>query len=73
MTQQNDKDTYRITWSEEDNEYAALCAEFPNGLAHQMKTCSRSPIGSRDLFSPMMLILVHWPLMRENRHMVFCI
>ena len=30
MTQQNDKYTYRITWSEEDNEYVALCAEFPS-------------------------------------------
>ena len=30
MAQQNDKYTYRITWSEEDNEYAALCAEFPS-------------------------------------------
>jgi len=30
MAQQNDKYTYRITWSEYDNEYAALCAEFPS-------------------------------------------
>lgn len=22
--------TYRVTWSEEDNEYVALCAEFPS-------------------------------------------
>ena len=29
-TEQNDKYTYRITWSEEDNEYADLCAEFPS-------------------------------------------
>lgn len=25
---QNDRYTYRITWSEEDGEYAGLCAEF---------------------------------------------
>jgi len=25
----NDKYTYRVTWSEDDNEYAGLCAEFP--------------------------------------------
>jgi len=30
MAQQNDKYTYRITWFEEDNEYAALCTEFPS-------------------------------------------
>jgi len=26
----NDKYTYRVTWSEDDNEYAGLCAEFPS-------------------------------------------
>lgn len=26
----NDRYTYRVTWSEEDNEYAGLCAEFPS-------------------------------------------
>jgi predicted HicB family RNase H-like nuclease len=25
-----DKYTYRVTWSEEDNEYVSLCAEFPS-------------------------------------------
>ena len=25
----NDRYTYRVTWSEEDNEYVGLCAEFP--------------------------------------------
>ena len=25
-----DKYTYRVTWSEEDNEYIGLCAEFPS-------------------------------------------
>ena len=25
-----DKYTYRVTWSEEDNEYVGLCAEFPS-------------------------------------------
>ena len=31
-----DKYTYRVTWSEEDNEYVGLCAEFPSlsWLAH---------------------------------------
>ncbi len=27
---QNDRYTYRITWSEEDNEYVGLCTEFPS-------------------------------------------
>ncbi len=26
----NDRYTYRITWSEEDGEYLGLCAEFPS-------------------------------------------
>jgi predicted HicB family RNase H-like nuclease len=28
--QMNDKYTYRVTWSEDDNEYVGLCAEFPS-------------------------------------------
>ena len=28
--QKNDKYTYRVTWSEDDNEYIGLCAEFPS-------------------------------------------
>lgn len=27
---QNDKYTYRITWSKEDSEYVGLCIEFPS-------------------------------------------
>lgn len=30
MAEKNDKYTYRVTWSEEDNEYVGLCAEFPS-------------------------------------------
>jgi len=26
----HDRYTYRVTWSEEDNEYVGLCAEFPS-------------------------------------------
>jgi predicted RNase H-like HicB family nuclease len=26
----NDRYTYRVTWSEEDSEYVGLCAEFPS-------------------------------------------
>jgi predicted HicB family RNase H-like nuclease len=30
MKLQNDHYTYRVTWSEEDDEYVGLCAEFPS-------------------------------------------
>ena len=30
MKLKNDYYTYRVTWSEEDNEYVGLCAEFPS-------------------------------------------
>ena len=30
MALKNDRYTYRITWSEDDNEYVGLCAEFPS-------------------------------------------
>ncbi len=30
MARENDKYTYRVTWSEEDDEYVGLCAEFPS-------------------------------------------
>ena len=30
MVIQDDKYTYRVTWSEDDNEYVGLCAEFPS-------------------------------------------
>lgn len=30
MSMKKDRFTYRVTWSEDDNEYAGLCAEFPS-------------------------------------------
>ncbi len=30
MLLKNDRYTYRVTWSEDDNEYVGLCAEFPS-------------------------------------------
>ena len=30
MTLEHDYYTYRVTWSGEDNEYVALCDEFPS-------------------------------------------
>ncbi|MFI4956164.1 MAG: type II toxin-antitoxin system HicB family antitoxin [Gammaproteobacteria bacterium] len=39
MKQQSDHYTYRITWSEEDQEYVGSCLEFPS-LSHLAKTQS---------------------------------
>ena len=30
VIRKSDRYTYRVTWSEEDNEYVGLCAEFPS-------------------------------------------
>jgi predicted HicB family RNase H-like nuclease len=30
MALKSDRYTYRVTWSEDDNEYVGLCAEFPS-------------------------------------------
>jgi len=30
MALKNDRFTYRVTWSEDDNEHIGLCAEFPS-------------------------------------------
>ncbi len=30
MTLENDRYTYRVTWSDDDDEYVGLCAEFPS-------------------------------------------
>ena len=30
MVLKNDRYTYRVTWSQEDNEYVGLCVEFPS-------------------------------------------
>ena len=30
MSRPKDRYTYRVTWSEEDNEHIGLCAEFPS-------------------------------------------
>jgi predicted HicB family RNase H-like nuclease len=37
MALKNDRYTYRVTWSEDDNEYAGLCAEF-NSLSWLART-----------------------------------
>ncbi|MDJ0915662.1 MAG: toxin-antitoxin system HicB family antitoxin [Desulfobacterales bacterium] len=46
MAQRKDKYTYRVTWSEDDNEYVGLCAEFPS-LSWLAKTPEKALSGIR--------------------------
>jgi len=46
----NDHYTYRITWSEDDNEYVGLCAEFPS-LSWLAKTPEEALKGIRKVVS----------------------
>ena len=47
-TLQNDHYTYRVTWSEEDQEHVALCTEFPS-LSWLAPTCGGALKGIRKL------------------------
>lgn len=48
MTKFVDRYTYRVTWSEEDQEYVGLCAELP-GLSWLEKTPEKALSGIRKL------------------------
>ncbi len=48
MSSKNDHYTYRVTWSEEDNEYVGLCTEFP-GLSWLSKTPESALKGIRNI------------------------
>lgn len=48
MTKQHDRYTYRLTWSEEDQEHVGLCAEFP-GLSWLAATPEKALAGIRRL------------------------
>jgi len=48
MGKEIDRFTYRVTWSEEDQEYVGLCAEFP-GLSWLEKSPEKSLSGIRKL------------------------
>jgi len=48
MALKNDRYTYRVTWSEDDNEYVGLCAEFPS-LSWLAKTQGVALKGIRQL------------------------
>jgi predicted HicB family RNase H-like nuclease len=47
---EKDHYTYRVTWSEEDNEYVGLCAEFP-GMSWLDKTHENALRGIRTAIS----------------------
>ena len=44
----NDHYTYRVTWSEEDQEYVGLCAEFPS-MSWLDKSQEKALLGVRKL------------------------
>ena len=48
-----DKFTYRVTWSDDDNEYAGLCAEFPS-LSWLAKTPESALKGIRKVVDDVM-------------------
>ena len=48
MSLENDRYTYRVTWSEEDNEYAGLCAKF-SSLSWLASTPEAALMGIREV------------------------
>lgn len=54
MAQKNDKYTYRVTWSEDDNEYVGLCAEF-SSLSWLADTPEKALKGIRKLVGDVLL------------------
>ena len=54
MATKNDKYTYRVTWSEDDNEYLGLCAEFPS-LSWLADTPEKALKGIRNLVAGVLL------------------
>jgi predicted HicB family RNase H-like nuclease len=48
MPLKNDRFTYRVTWSEDDQEYVGLCAEFPS-LSWLDKTPESALKGIREM------------------------
>lgn len=54
MATKNDKYTYRVTWSEDDNEYVGLCAEFPS-LSWLADTPEKALKGIRNLVADVLM------------------
>ena len=63
MRKNVDKYTYRVTWSDEDQEYVGLCAEF-SSLSWLEKTPEKSLQGIRKLIKDTVLDL------KENNELV---
>src|SRR4030066_673943 len=57
MVIRDDRYTYRVTWSEEDNEYVGLCAEFPS-LSWLARTPEAALKGIRRLVSKVVADMV---------------
>lgn len=54
MGRKDDKYTYRVTWSDDDNEYVGLCAEFPS-LSWLAETPEKALKGIRKLVADVVL------------------
>jgi predicted HicB family RNase H-like nuclease len=54
MNKKNDRYTYRISWSEDDQEYVGLCLEFPS-LSWLAKTPEAALRGIRRVVSEVMI------------------
>ncbi len=54
MTKTHDRYTYRVTWSEEEQEYIGLCMEFPS-LSWLDKTPEKAFDGIRRLIGDIVL------------------
>ena len=54
MAHKDDKYTYRVTWSEDDNEYVGLSAEFPS-LSWLAETPEKALKGIRKLVADVVL------------------
>src|SRR6185369_15762433 len=57
MTHNNDRYTYRVTWSEEAAEYVSLCAEFPS-LSWLAQTPEDALKGMRQVVSEVVADLI---------------
>jgi predicted HicB family RNase H-like nuclease len=58
MVLKNDRYTYRVTWSEDDNEYVGLCAEFPS-LSWLAETPETALKGMRKLVADIVKDMIH--------------
>ena len=54
----NDRYTYRATWSEDDQEYVGLCAEFPS-LSWLAKTPESALNGIREIVASVIKDITH--------------